>query len=72
MQYKNSNKIWIQSKRTKQQAMVIAYDPSRTIDRSGLFQGRSKRTNAKKLREELLAVNTTIMVRWLLQGRHCR
>jgi hypothetical protein len=43
IQCKYKNKLWIQSKKTKQQVMVITNNSKRIISKPGLFQGRTKR-----------------------------
>jgi hypothetical protein len=45
---KYKNKYWIQSKRTEQQAMVIASDSKRIISKLDLFQGRTRRCKMQR------------------------
>jgi hypothetical protein len=47
-QCKYKNKVWIRSKRTEQQAMVITNDSKRTISKPGLFQGCTRQCKLQR------------------------
>jgi hypothetical protein len=48
IQCKYKNNIWIRSKKTEQQAMVITNNSKRTISKPGLFQGCTRRCKMQR------------------------